>query len=555
MKHLNHVLFGSIIYMLTLTVNAQTWSSVGGGMPTYTSANCLYNHPITNELVIGNSSSTLVKWDGTSISTFGPASSYNDVMGLVDYNYVLYAKFNTSTIMQAWNYVNSWQNPNGGNTIMSLTPRVVFNNLVWMSGGAGPCQYDGNTGTAISGFTGGSMHQAKVFTYQGNTTLFFTGKSSHNTLGTDRPVYYRTTTNSNWQALGNSGLGLYGTSTVNIAVLNDSIFIGGSFNSSSTFLMKWNGSSWVNAAPFLVGWNVVKDLCVFNGKLYYATYNGTNSSIYEYFNGASTLIGTANGGMVNDMEVHGNHLYIAGTFTDVNSISGTERIARWTNIAPLSLAVSSTSVSCFGGNNGTANASTTGGVAPYSYSWSNGATTQSVNGLTAGSYTVTVTDATNNSMSTTVTVTQPTQLNVSTTKTDETTAGANDGTANATPSGGTSPYSYSWSNGATTQSVTGLAPGNYTVTVTDTNGCITNSVVTIDPAITTGIGQLSKGSTFIIYPNPSNGAFNMTQSADIEVFDVYGKLVLKTNTNSFILPEGLYSVRVGGMNFKLICNR
>jgi hypothetical protein len=68
-------------------------------------------------------------------------------------------------------------------------------------------------------------------------------------------------------------------------------------------------------------------------------------------------------------------------------------------------------------------------------------------------------------------VTQPTQLTISVVTTDETAVGANNGTATANVGGGTPPYTYLWSNGGTTPTITGLAPGTYSVTVTDANGC------------------------------------------------------------------------------------
>src|SRR5690606_4548675 len=72
------------------------------------------------------------------------------------------------------------------------------------------------------------------------------------------------------------------------------------------------------------------------------------------------------------------------------------------------------------------------------------------------------------------------------TATDESSAGANDGAASANPTGGTPPYNFNWSNGQTGASLTNLAPGNYTVTVSDAHNCRTVEIVTVLPGMPAG---------------------------------------------------------------------
>lgn len=129
-------------------------------------------------------------------------------------------------------------------------------------------------------------------------------------------------------------------------------------------------------------------------------------------------------------------------------------------------------VSCYGGNNGQASVAASGGEGTYNYLWSNGFSGTQQSGLLAGAYTITVTDAAGCTTFTQVNISQPDILVPNATSTAETASGANDGTATSTPSGGTPGYDYTWSNGASsTNSIVGLAPGSYTVTVTDQNGC------------------------------------------------------------------------------------
>jgi len=125
-------------------------------------------------------------------------------------------------------------------------------------------------------------------------------------------------------------------------------------------------------------------------------------------------------------------------------------------------------VSVNGGNDGAVTAVASGGVMPYTYAWSNGATTASVTGLMAGLYSVTLTDNNGRTASASGVVTQPTAVvaNITST-TNPSTIGGNDGSATAMASGGTPPYSYLWNTAQTTATATGLAAGTYTGTVTD----------------------------------------------------------------------------------------
>ena len=142
-----------------------------------------------------------------------------------------------------------------------------------------------------------------------------------------------------------------------------------------------------------------------------------------------------------------------------------------------------TNVSCFGGNNGTANATVTGGTAPFTYAWNpTGQTTQTVTGLSTGTYSVIVTDASGCTGTQTITITQPAALTASVTSTTGG-CGGNNGTASVSAAGGTNVFTYNWNPSAqTTQTASNLAAGNYTVTVTDGNGCTaTASVIIANP--------------------------------------------------------------------------
>jgi hypothetical protein len=152
----------------------------------------------------------------------------------------------------------------------------------------------------------------------------------------------------------------------------------------------------------------------------------------------------------------------------------------WPKPCNLVASADGTPVSCHGGNNGTATATPTGNSDPVSYLWSNGATTQTISGLSAGTYTVTITETPTCTATASYTVTEPPVMDVTCSSTDATTNGGSDGTASVTASGGTPPYTYLWNTGATTSSISGLVAGTYSVTVTDAKGCTAECSTTVN---------------------------------------------------------------------------
>lgn len=175
---------------------------------------------------------------------------------------------------------------------------------------------------------------------------------------------------------------------------------------------------------------------------------------------------------------------------------------------PLSLNMSSVSVSCFGGNNGIASVNASGGNVPYSYLWSNTNTSSTNTGLTAGNYSVTVTDQKGCTIISTINVGQASALTSSVNNiTHVSCFGDNDGSAAVLANGGTPPYLYSWNpSGINTPNASGLTAGNYLATVTDQAGCITTSgAIITQPTVlatqTTSISgscNLSNGSAMVV---------------------------------------------------------
>ena len=134
----------------------------------------------------------------------------------------------------------------------------------------------------------------------------------------------------------------------------------------------------------------------------------------------------------------------------------------------------------FRSNNGSASVNVTSGTAPFTYSWqpSGGTGTSAVN-LSAGTYTVNVSDANGCASTQSVTITEPPAINLSTSSV-ATSCGSANGSATVTASGGTGAFTYLWSpNGGSLSTAANLIAGNYTVTVTDANGCASNASVVV----------------------------------------------------------------------------
>jgi len=140
-----------------------------------------------------------------------------------------------------------------------------------------------------------------------------------------------------------------------------------------------------------------------------------------------------------------------------------------------------TEVSCNGGNNGSIDITVSGGTPPYTFNWSNGATTEDISGLIAGDYTVSVSDANVCGGIKAITVSQPAAISASNSIVVQSScAEMEDGKVELVVSGGTAPYTYSWSTGATEPVLNKIAKGSYAVTITDVNGCTGSASFTLD---------------------------------------------------------------------------
>jgi len=215
---------------------------------------------------------------------------------------------------------------------------------------------------------------------------------------------------------------------------------------------------------------------VSNGSAFATPSGGVSPYTYSWTNSSSALVSTSD----TAEQILAVDSYTV-TVTDANGCTATASITITQALFKLFPAI--TEATCNGdGDDGTINLSnTSGGTSPYIYSWSGGSTTTNpaITGLGAGTYTVAVNDANGCSVSKTETITHVAVLPVASVGANVTCNGSDNGQTKVSVTGGSSPYTYSWTNGSTTYQANGLSAGTYTVLVTDKNGCTGTSAATV----------------------------------------------------------------------------
>ncbi|RDI14637.1 T9SS type A sorting domain-containing protein, partial [Flavobacterium sp. AG291] len=268
---------------------------------------------------------------------------------------------------------------------------------------------------------------------------------------------------------------------------------------------------------------------------------GTGAYTYLWSNGATTSTITG---------------LVAGTYSvDVTDANGCVLSNSFTITEPTALvatASAQTNVLCYGNATGEATVAVTGGTGAYNYSWDTtpAQTTATATGLVAGTYIVTVTDANQCVTTQSFTISQPSQPLVTTPNTTQTNVscfGGSNGTATIAVNGGTAPYTYLWNNAATTNTVTGLTAGVYSVDVTDANGCTLSQSFTItEPTLLLASqGTITNVSCF----GAANGSATVTVTGGTGTYTYsWNTTPVQTTATATALAPGNYTVTVTDAN-------
>jgi len=219
----------------------------------------------------------------------------------------------------------------------------------------------------------------------------------------------------------------------------------------------------------------------------------------------------------------------------------------------LAAIVDITNTSCNGDCDGSVDVTGISGTPPYTYLWDDptAQSTSAATALCAGTYTVTVTDATGGTSTAIATITEPAVLAVSLFGVNPSCDSCADGWASAAVTGGTAPFMYLWddSTAQTSSSATNLMNGTYTVNVTDANGCtvISDSIVILEIESIDGVTSMR------IYPNPTSGLIYIDQAGaglKASILDIRGRSVFEGDLNKSGtidlsgLPAGTYYVQI-----------
>jgi hypothetical protein len=209
---------------------------------------------------------------------------------------------------------------------------------------------------------------------------------------------------------------------------------------------------------------------------------------------------------------------------------------------PITLQSTNTNILCYGQTAGSITTSASGGVAPYTYAWTNGLTGATIVNQAAGPYFVTVTDGNGCTATFSDTIYQPqSALTLTTVVTDNICFGVAAGSIDNTVTGGTAPYNYQWNTSGTSQDLQNLLAGTYVVTITDANGCLLTSTMSVAQppqsmsASTTHVNVSCFGG--------GNGAINLTVTGPGFPFTYLWNNGATTEDIANLVP-GLYSVNI-----------
>ena len=263
-----------------------------------------------------------------------------------------------------------------------------------------------------------------------------------------------------------------------------------------------------------------------NGSISVVVTGGVYPYLYSWSNGAVTNV-------ISNL-TPGNYIC---TITDNN---GCVKQASGTISQPSTqvvLAVTAIATSCDGGNDGSATASATGGLPPYSYLWSNNNTGNVISGMYSGTYTNYVTDANNCTISQNIFIAEPPPLAATINTTDVSCNGGVDGSATIIPSGGTPSYSYLWGNGQISSIISGLSIGTATCVVTDGNGCILSSSssviepspIAVNSIITNVSCHLGNDGLIALSVNGGNGSYSYLWSNGQSTSSAAGLTAINTS--------------------------
>ena len=281
-----------------------------------------------------------------------------------------------------------------------------------------------------------------------------------------------------------------------------------------------------------------------DGEINLSVFPSNNDYNYTWSNGPTTT----------DLQ----NLSAGNYIVTVSYGNGCEVVEDFTVLEPLEISITSevSHLDCNGAMDGAINLSVSGGSnVGFQFDWSSGSTSEDLNNLEGGTYTIEITDSNNCTESTAFEVIEPPMISLNGSLTNPTSTNASDGEIQLFPNGGVTPYTVNWSNGDTSFNPTDLSAGTYTVTLTDANDCIAEASFVLTGPV--GINDIDLITNFTLFPNPTdisfsvNASFNSKIKGEIEITNLLGQVIdhysffnstIKKEFDTQHLPSGIYLV-------------
>jgi gliding motility-associated-like protein len=274
-------------------------------------------------------------------------------------------------------------------------------------------------------------------------------------------------------------------------------------------------------------------------------YVGSGNGVYKFDSNLFPIGSAPTPGPVYDVDVSSNgDVAVAGSnFTGTVSLNSCNRLASGC-YSTLTASASCTNNACYGQCNATASVSAQGGTPPYSYAWSNGATTPLLTGLCSGSYTAIVSDAASLLDTVTITVNGATAPLITSVNATSASCGASNGSASVVATGGVLPFTFSWSPvGGNSPIASGLSSGTYAITVTDGLGCSVTDTVIVGSSNAPSLSLLN--SSNVLCFGGMNGSAEVAASLGVSPYTYsWNTIPVQSSSIATGLSAGSYTATV-----------
>ncbi|WP_159090908.1 T9SS type A sorting domain-containing protein [Aquimarina aquimarini] len=283
-------------------------------------------------------------------------------------------------------------------------------------------------------------------------------------------------------------------------------------------------------------------------------FNNSKQYSYQWYDAATHLpIGTNSFSLEN---IGAGNYYVS--ITDAVGDSATSPIYTLEQPERIAMILDTDYTNCGLGNDWTILSQVRGGTPPYSYLWNTGATTDRLENITAGTYSIQITDIRGCSKTNQITITPPNSLQITKSVSIPTCYNACDGAILLETVGGTPPYTYEWNTGSIQEDLTDICSGNYTVTITDSKGCQIIQEISVDSPkeLIVDLGEdtvLCKDQTIVInatitdpnasYQWSSSNGFTTTEPS-IEVSEPGSYQVMVTDSKGCLAVDSIFIDKV-----------